>query len=763
MARSLLFLSLFLPAVASAAPSDSNAASTPVRRLALLVGVNDGGPGRAKLRYAVTDANSFGQVLEELGGVQPQDRLMMLEGDRPALESALARFKAMVAAAKSPGGRTEALIYYSGHSDEEGLLLHKDRFGYRELRQALEQLPADVRIAILDSCASGTLARQKGGVRRPAFLVDASTAVRGHAILTSSSEDEVSQESDRIGGSFFTHNLVSGMRGAADATGDGRVTLHEAYQFAFHETLARTERTRGGAQHPAYDIELAGTGELVMTDLRTTSAVLVVGEGVEGRLFIRDQPGRLVVELNKLAGRSTELGLQPGHYTVMRESRGASSQAKLVVDKGGRTVLADSAFLPMMGELTAMRGGSAGAGGDSLAMTTPVEGTGRHRRFLNLGLLPKMQTNSLFGDTDVDNALSFSLGVASMGRLDGFALAMGANWNADSIRGVQTSLGINVVHGNVNGAQFTVGGNWARGAVEGAQFAVGGNWAGERVEGIQAAVGANVARKGGYLGQFAVGASVSSMSMKGAQLSVGTSWVEGDFEGYQASVGLNMVRGHMKGIQMSSGVNYVASANGAQFSLLNIGGDVRGMQLGIVNIAGKMNGLQLGLINVSQEMESGIPVGLLNIVRNGQFHVEAYGSDFNYANVSLKVGSRYLYTALVVGMGSIRTRGPSHWSTGVGIGGHIPLTERFFVDVDVVSNNIHDWEGSEGNRLLHQARLMVGYQVASHFAIIAGPTANLLHGFDGDPVAPLSHLGTAGSTTNKEALWWPGLQVGLRI
>jgi len=45
-----------------------------------------------------------------------------------------------------------------------------------------------------------------------------------------------------------------GLRGAADASGDGRVTLGESYQFAFQETLAQTTTTQGGAQHPAYDI-----------------------------------------------------------------------------------------------------------------------------------------------------------------------------------------------------------------------------------------------------------------------------------------------------------------------------------------------------------------------------------------------------------------------------------------------------------------------------------------------------------------------------
>ena len=45
---------------------------------------------------------------------------------------------------------------------------------------------------------------------------------------------EAAQESDRICASYFTHYLVSGFRGAADLSGDGKVTLNEAYQFAFN-------------------------------------------------------------------------------------------------------------------------------------------------------------------------------------------------------------------------------------------------------------------------------------------------------------------------------------------------------------------------------------------------------------------------------------------------------------------------------------------------------------------------------------------------
>ena len=80
----------------------------------------------------------------------------------------------------------------------KGLLLGEDRYSYRSLRDRLDQVPADVRIAVLDACASGAITRLKGGQPQPPFLVDESSDMRGHAILTSSAATEAAQESDRI-------------------------------------------------------------------------------------------------------------------------------------------------------------------------------------------------------------------------------------------------------------------------------------------------------------------------------------------------------------------------------------------------------------------------------------------------------------------------------------------------------------------------------------------------------------------------------------
>ncbi len=55
--------------------------------------------------------------------------------------------------------------------------------------------------------------------------------------------------------------------------------------------------TRRWIAPPAYDIKLSGTGDVVMTDLRQTSAGLVLDEDLDGRFFIRNAERQLVAEL----------------------------------------------------------------------------------------------------------------------------------------------------------------------------------------------------------------------------------------------------------------------------------------------------------------------------------------------------------------------------------------------------------------------------------------------------------------------------------
>ena len=346
MPRNALALLLLVLLAMAAAPlaGDQGTGNEAIRRLALVIGANDGGPGRERLRYAVSDAKAMIQILESLGGVAPDDSRLLLEPSREALLWETGRLRQRVERLRPERRRLEVLIYYSGHSDDDSLLLGREKVSYRELRAVLQELAADVRIAILDSCASGAFLRAKGGQARPPFLFDAANDMKGFAVMTSSSADEASQESARIRGSFFTRALITGLRGAADTTHDGRVTLSEAYQYAFNETLRQTERTTGGPQHPSYKIQMSGTGDVVLTDVRKGEALLRLGREVAGRIFVHDPSGTLVMEFQKPAGSTMELGLDRGRYRLIVVTDSDVREAEIELAAGAGGELADGQF-----------------------------------------------------------------------------------------------------------------------------------------------------------------------------------------------------------------------------------------------------------------------------------------------------------------------------------------------------------------------------------------------------------------------------------
>ena len=231
-------------------------ASGTVRRFALVAGANSGGAARTTLRYAVSDAEHFAHVLETMGGVDAQDRVLLRQPDAQAFSLAL-----------------------------------------ELLRQKL-------------------------------------AAVRG-----------------------------------------------EAYQFAFHETLSRTARTQAGAQHPAYDIKLAGTGDVVMTDVRETSSGLVLDETLNGRFFVRNSNQQLVAELFKPAGRTVELGLEPGSYDIQFEREPALFTSSVDLEAGQRLVLDMGRFSPADRDLAIRRGDPAEALRDPYTNSLAK----RHRLELRMG------------------------------------------------------------------------------------------------------------------------------------------------------------------------------------------------------------------------------------------------------------------------------------------------------------------------------------------------------------------------------------------
>jgi hypothetical protein len=328
----------------------------PLRRFALVIGSNSGAGEHDQLRYAGHDAAAVADVLQQLGGVSLVDLSLLKEPDTKALDAAFDTLTQRIHDERKKGQRVELVVYYSGHADETGILLAGSHYDYSRLRSRINGVPADVHIAILDSCASGSFTRMKGGTHRPPFLRDTSNQVEGFAFLSSSSADEDAQESDRIGASFFTYFFVAALRGAADRNHDGKITLNEAYQFSYENTLGRTQNTAHGPQHPAYDMHLSGTGDVVITDLRSTSSSLVLPLALKGRVTIVDKDGRVAVELTKDAGETLSLALPNETYSVHVDNKDGEFAATVTLDHDGEVSFSQDSLHRMTPEETVARG-----------------------------------------------------------------------------------------------------------------------------------------------------------------------------------------------------------------------------------------------------------------------------------------------------------------------------------------------------------------------------------------------------------------------
>ena len=257
LAASVLHIAVGL-AFGVALPTSLGAAEAP--RYLVAVGHNRGLPSEAELRYAERDAANFASVMQAFGGVTA-DRSRVLEA--PTRAEVEATLKGLMARVRRSGHSDAILLfYYSGHADETDLHLGTERWSRKRLERVLAAWPGQLRIAVVDACRSASGIQDKGFKPVPRFAidVDGSGGLQGGVTLRSSSTGEASQESDQLEGAIYTHYLLTGLRGAADEDGDRRVTLEEAYLYAYQRTVRRSAAGPGNVMHPSVQMDLRGAG-----------------------------------------------------------------------------------------------------------------------------------------------------------------------------------------------------------------------------------------------------------------------------------------------------------------------------------------------------------------------------------------------------------------------------------------------------------------------------------------------------------------------
>jgi hypothetical protein len=556
--------------------------------------------------------------------------------------------------------------------------------------------------------------------------------------------------------------------------------------------------------------------------MRETSAGLVLDKDLEGRFFVRTPNGRLIAELYKPHGRSVELGLPAGDYSVRVERPKTLFAADVALAEGAHRSLGAADFKALSRESVAQRekGGEADSvsgGGVAMEISDQVDldmHAGMDRNYtLSLGILLNRQPKPFHG---LQLALFFNhaaalwggqlsvLGNSVGGPMDGFQASAIGNIVLDSVQGLQLAPILNVSKGAVAGGQGTavlnISGNVTGGqgagvaslafgdvaggqgsavlnvskALRGGQGSGVANIAWGPVDGGQGAGVANIARGRVHGGQ---GAGVLNLSagVKGAQAAGVANISAGDIDGAQVSAVLNaggsvrgaqvtavgnLAFGDVRGAQVSAVLNGAGDVKGAQVTAVaNAARDVRGAQVSAVaNVARDVDGCQVGLVNISRDIRNGIPFGLVNYSHTGLHNANAWADELGFQHVALLSGSRDFYTYFSVGDKLLSSE--KALALGAGMGVQVPRGPWYYAGDLSVTDIHYDYDFDGGGPELYRLRLVAGRNLLPLLSVFGGVSGNVFWD-QGDGVS--FPAGEYQAKLASDAYAWPGLFAGLRF
>ena len=241
-------------------------------------------PELAPLRFADDDGARYYELLSLTGErvtllsvLDPETQGLHAEAaaaarvpSRRELDAALERIFAAMEEDRRQDVRTTFYFVYVGHGsiqpDGQGAMhLQDDRFTRADLfHDVLARSPATINHVVIDACHAYVMVQKRGGeedVDRHvlAFLDDESLSrYPNTGVIVSTSQAAEVHEWARYSAGVFSHEVRSGMIGAADVDGDARVSYRELGAFvAAANAAVRDPRARihAYAEPPAVHVD----------------------------------------------------------------------------------------------------------------------------------------------------------------------------------------------------------------------------------------------------------------------------------------------------------------------------------------------------------------------------------------------------------------------------------------------------------------------------------------------------------------------------
>jgi hypothetical protein len=321
-----------LAGAALAAPSLATAAAPgaqPPLSVAVVVGSNHSPSATQQdLRYGDDDAVQNARTLALLGAettllVSPDaETRELFPATKPqgpathaALRAAFAAVKAKLAAARAQGRHTDLYFAFAGHGDTADgrpfLQLDDGRLWREDLAGMLREAGADDNHVLVDACYAAAFVSDRGaGGQREAMPAGFSRAratwPARTGFLTARSSGGQTHEWAEYQSGVFSHELRSGLVGAADVNVDGKVTYREIAAFVRRANEAipnRRYRPEVSTAPPGGDLDAA------LAVLPAGPIVLELDMQPAGRAFVESETGIRLVDLHPAKGVAVKVRL----------------------------------------------------------------------------------------------------------------------------------------------------------------------------------------------------------------------------------------------------------------------------------------------------------------------------------------------------------------------------------------------------------------------------------------------------------------------
>jgi hypothetical protein len=191
------------------------------------------------LRYTDDDAYRFYAFLKSLeGGALPDDQVRILIDEEATRENILSTLSEVFDMA---GPNDLVIFYFSGHGLNGSFLPidfdgYNNKIGHEEIAAIFGKCKARFKLCLADACHSGSLLAMRSGETEPAlvqYYTALSKSVSGTALIMSSKSEETSLESSGLRQGVFSHFLIRGLKGEADANHDKIVSVEEIYNYIY--------------------------------------------------------------------------------------------------------------------------------------------------------------------------------------------------------------------------------------------------------------------------------------------------------------------------------------------------------------------------------------------------------------------------------------------------------------------------------------------------------------------------------------------------